>query len=74
MTLLSIVITLSPTEPTELPDNLGRAAHAWFLDQVMAYDRAYAGQLHEPNLEPSFYRFWSTGDWRPRGGADTSLP
>lgn len=44
--LLSWVISLQPTEPTAVPANLGRAAHAWFLDQVARADPALSDALH----------------------------
>jgi CRISPR-associated endoribonuclease Cas6 len=44
--LLSWVLTLQPEEPVTVPTNLGRAAHAWFLDQVRAADASLADELH----------------------------
>lgn len=52
--LISAVLTLAPTGPVTLPANLGRAAHAWFLNQVRAADPAIAQALHEPNQERPF--------------------
>lgn len=37
-----------------LPANLGRATHAWFLEQVHAADPGLAKALHEPNRERPF--------------------
>lgn len=54
MSLISAVLTLQPTEPVSLPANLGRATHAWFLDQVRSLDPALAGSLHSPNQERPF--------------------
>ena len=44
--LLSWVLTLQPEEPATVPDNLGRAANAWFLDRVRAADPALAEEIH----------------------------
>jgi CRISPR-associated endoribonuclease Cas6 len=52
--LISAVLTIAPTGPVTLPANLGRAAHAWFLNQVRAADPAIAQALHEPNQERPF--------------------
>lgn len=52
--LLSTIITLQPLQPVTVPANLGRAAHAWFLNQVRAADPAIAQALHEPNQERPF--------------------
>jgi len=52
--LISAVLTLSPTGPVTVPANLGRAAHAWFLDQVRAAAPAVAQALHAPNQERPF--------------------
>jgi len=45
--LLSWVLTLQPEQPVTAPANLGRAAHAWFLDQVRRADPALAEELHQ---------------------------
>jgi CRISPR-associated endoribonuclease Cas6 len=51
--LISWVITLQPAQPATLAPNLGRAAHAWFLDQVRRADLALAERLHaEPAQRP----------------------
>jgi len=44
--LLSWVLTLQPTAEATVPANLGRATHAWFLDQVRAASPALAEALH----------------------------
>jgi CRISPR-associated endoribonuclease Cas6 len=49
--LIAAVLTLTPTRPVTLPANLGRAAHAWCLNQVRAKDAAMAEALHAPNQE-----------------------
>lgn len=54
MTLISAVLTLQPAEPATLPIYLGRATHAWFLDQVRSLDPALADSLHAPNQERPF--------------------
>ncbi len=52
--LISAVLTLAPTGPVTLPANLGRAAHAWFLNQVRAAAPTLAEALHAPNQERPF--------------------
>jgi CRISPR-associated endoribonuclease Cas6 len=52
--LISTVFTLTPVEPVTMPANLGRATHAWFLDQARAADPALAQALHAPNQERPF--------------------
>lgn len=52
--LLSALIPLTPTEPAELPANLGRATHAWFMDRIRAHDHRLSEQLHAPNQERPF--------------------
>ncbi|HFD40356.1 MAG TPA: hypothetical protein ENJ31_10995 [Anaerolineae bacterium] len=44
--LISWVLTVQPDEPVAVSANLGRAAHAWFLDRVRAADPALAEELH----------------------------
>jgi CRISPR-associated endoribonuclease Cas6 len=73
--LISTVFTLTPTQPVTLPANLGRATHAWFLDQVRAADPKLAGALHAPNQERPFTvsNLWGAG--RPdRAGQVTLSP
>ncbi len=45
--LLSCVLSLQPEQPASCSANLGRAAHAWFLDRVRAADPALAEELHD---------------------------
>ena len=52
--LISVVLSLTPTQTVTLPANLGRATHAWFLDQVRSADPALAETLHAPNQERPF--------------------
>ncbi len=52
--LISAVLTLHPAAPAVVPANLGRAAHAWFLDLVRRHDPALAASLHTPNQERPF--------------------
>ncbi len=61
--LISTVLTLQPTAPVALPAYLGRATHAWFLDQVRGLDPALADSLHEPNQERPFTvsNLWGAG-------------
>jgi CRISPR-associated endoribonuclease Cas6 len=72
--LISAVLTLTPTQPVTLPANLGRATHAWFLDQVRAADPAIAQALHTPNQERPFTvsNLWGTG--QPTQGQVTLAP
>ncbi len=46
MDLLSLVLTLRPTQTAPLPPRLGRAAHAIFLAHIAARDAALAEALH----------------------------
>lgn len=65
MSLLSAILFLTPTAPYERRGSLGRAAHAWFLDRVLAHDHRLAAALHEPNQERPF----TVSDvWRQRAG------
>jgi CRISPR-associated endoribonuclease Cas6 len=72
--LISAVFTLAPTQPVTLPANLGRATHAWFLDQVRAADPALAETLHAPNQERPFTvsNLWGAG--RPEAGRVSLAP
>lgn len=54
MSLLSAILFLNPTSAGESRGSLGRAAHAWLLDRVLAYDHRLATALHEPNQERPF--------------------
>lgn len=66
--LISIVLTLRPTQAATLPANLGRATHAWFLDQVRAADPRLAETLHAPNQERPFTVSNLRGMGPPQGG------
>jgi CRISPR-associated endoribonuclease Cas6 len=72
--LLSWVLTLQPEEPTPVPANLGRAAHAWFLSRVRAADAALAEELHGgQGLRPfTVSNLWELA--RERGAEATLLP
>jgi CRISPR-associated endoribonuclease Cas6 len=61
--LISAVLTLQPTAPATLPAYLGRATHAWLLDQVRSLDPALAASLHQPNQERPFTvsNLWGAG-------------
>jgi CRISPR-associated endoribonuclease Cas6 len=52
--LTSIVLTLKPTTTAIVPTFLGRAAHAWFLDQLRQTDPQLANRLHAPNVLKPF--------------------
>jgi len=66
--LLSWVISLQPTEPVSTPANLGRSAHAWFLDQVRQADPALAEELHQGQAQRPFtVSNLLGGSWRWRG-------
>jgi len=52
--LISALLTLQSTQSTTLPVNLGRATHAWFLNEVRGCDPAMAEALHAPNQERPF--------------------
>jgi CRISPR-associated endoribonuclease Cas6 len=65
--LVSWVISLQPTEAVSTSPNLGREAHAWFLNQVRRADPALADELHHgealrpftvSNLWPLDWRRW----------------
>lgn len=45
--LISLVIKLRPTTVATMPVFVGRAAHAWFLDEVRAVDPELAKSLHD---------------------------
>jgi CRISPR-associated endoribonuclease Cas6 len=51
---ISWVISLQPTAPVSLSPNQGRAAHAWFLDQVRRADPALADALHGGQTQRPF--------------------
>lgn len=45
--LVSLVLSLEPQAEGKVPADLGRAVHAWFLDQMRRDDPALAERLHE---------------------------
>lgn len=47
--LLSVLLNLTPTEPTTLEGFYGRQAQAWFLNLIAQNDSKLAGQLHQHN-------------------------
>jgi len=51
---LAIVLSLKSTSSLTLPPFLGRATHAWFLDQIRQVDTALAAELHVPNAPRPF--------------------
>ncbi len=61
--LLSIVLTVAPTEPITAPAVLGRAVHAWALGRITTVDPALARRLHEgSDLRPlTASNLWGTG-------------
>jgi CRISPR-associated endoribonuclease Cas6 len=65
--LLSWILTLQPDEPVTVPANLGRAAHAWFLERVGTADAPLAQELHGgQGLRPyTVSNLWELG--RERG-------
>lgn len=66
--LISWVITLQPTASVTVPRNLGRAAHAWFLDQVRRADADLAQLLHGGQAQRPFTVSNLLGiGWRGRG-------
>jgi CRISPR-associated endoribonuclease Cas6 len=72
--LLSWVLKLQPEEPATVPANLGRAAHAWFLDRVREADAALAAELHDRQGQRPFTasNLWEL--WRERGPEATLSP
>ncbi len=68
--LVSLVLTLTPTTSADVPAFLGRAVHAWFLDQVCQVDAALAQRLHAPNTPKPFTvsPLWCPSS-RPRRGS-----
>ena len=68
--LAAIVLTLRPTVAATVPAFLGRAAHAWFLEQVRQADPRLAQRLHTPNVPRPFTvsPLWSSSP-RPHGGS-----
>jgi CRISPR-associated endoribonuclease Cas6 len=72
--LLSWVLTLQPHAPATVPANLGRAAHAWFLDRVRAADPALAEDLHSGQGQRPFTVSDLTGFKNLSGLEATLLP
>ncbi len=52
--LISLVLTLTPTTTATVPSFLGRAAHAWFLDEVRAAMPDLAEALHDADARRPF--------------------
>jgi len=52
--LIALVLTLKPAAPLILPDNMGRATHAWFLNWVHHAAPTLAEELHQPNQARPF--------------------
>lgn len=67
--LTSLVLTLVPEVTATVQDFMGRAVHAWFLDQVSSVDPALAEALHAPNVTKPFTvsPLWSSST-RPKRG------
>ena len=72
--LLAAVITVTPVEPASVQAALGRAVHAWCLDQVERVDASLAHRLHAGEGPRPFTasNLWGTG--RARGGRVTLDP
>jgi len=51
---LSLVLTLQPTTEATIPSFLGRAVHAWFLDQLRQQDTRLSRKYHENNQHRPF--------------------
>ena len=51
---IAIVLTLTPADNVTLPAFLGRAVHAWFLEQVQDVNPALAQALHTANVRRPF--------------------
>lgn len=60
--LTALVLTLEPTVAATVPAFLGRAAHAWFLDQVRQNDPHLAESFHAPDTPRPFT---VSSLWRP---------
>ena len=71
--LISWIISLQATAPATVSPNLGRAAHAWFLDQVRRADPALADDLHRGQKQRPFTVSNLLGvGWGARGEATLS--
>ena len=68
--LTALVLTLKPTANATTPVFLGRAAHAWFLDQMRQVDPQLAQRLHTPDTPKPFTvsPLWSPTS-PPHGGS-----
>ena len=68
--LAALVLTLKPTSTATVPAFLGRAAHAWLLDQLRQADPQLAQRLHIPHTPRPFTvsPLWSPSS-RPHGGS-----
>ncbi len=52
--LASLLFALTPQTETRLPAYMGRATHAWFMEQIQRLDRELAGAMHTPNQDRPF--------------------
>lgn len=68
--LTSLVLTLEPTTTATVQVFMGRAVHAWFLDQVRNVDPALSETLHAPHVAKPFTvsPLWSPSA-RPQRGS-----
>lgn len=66
---LALVLKLQPTTEATVPSFLGRAAHAWFLDQLRQQDARLSRKYHENNQSRPFTvsSLWCPGI-RPKNG------
>lgn len=48
--LLSLLLTITPKNPTIISGFFGREVQAWLLQEIARYDADFANALHEPNL------------------------
>jgi CRISPR-associated endoribonuclease Cas6 len=73
--LAALVLTLKPATPAIVPAFLGRAVHAWFLDQVGQTDSQLAQTLHTPHTPKPFTvsPLWSPSS-RPHGDGPRLSP
>lgn len=64
--LLAAVVTLVPVVTAEVPTSLARAAHAWLLDRIGAFDAALATRLHDEEAPRPFTvsNLWGAGPAR----------
>jgi len=68
--LAALVLMLEPAVSAVVPSFLGRAAHAWFLDQVRQAGPQLAHRLHTPHIPRPFTvsPLWSPSS-QPHGGS-----